>query len=147
MLKNQLTIDIIIDKSYNNISKNAFVKKRNDLSIDLFTNTNSNLLNYVYNDINSYNLNKERLIGIDGTNMNFLSELSDDGFKPNKHSTYTKGIISCLYDVDNQIPINYTLSKSFNERNLLIEQLSYVKPNDINTLNLIIFNIVFSYFV
>ena len=123
--------NIIIDKSYSNISKNAFVKKRNDLSIDLFTNTNNNLLNYVYNDIYSYNLNKERLIGIDGTNMNFLSELSNDGFKSNKHDTYTKGIISCLYDVDNQIPINYTLSKSFNERNLCIEQIKYLNKNDI----------------
>ena len=93
---------------------------------ELFTNTNNNLLNYVYNDINSYNLNKERLIGIDGTNMNFLSELSNDGFKSNKHDTYTKGIISCLYDVDNQIPINYTLSKIFNERNICIEQIKYL---------------------
>lgn len=123
--------NIIIDKSYNNISKNAFVKKRNDLSIDLFININDNLLNYVYNDINAHNLNKERFIGIDGTNMIFLSELSNDGFKSNKHDTYTKGIISCLYDVDNQIPINYTLSKSFNERNICIEQIKYLNKNDI----------------
>ena len=123
--------NIIIDKSYNNISKNAFVKKRNDLSIYLFININDNLLNYVYNDINAHNLNKERFIGIDATNMIFLSELSNDGFKSNKHDTYTKGIISCLYDVDNQIPINYTLSKSFNERNICIEQIKYLNKNDI----------------
>lgn len=63
--------------------------------------------------------------------MIFLSELSNDGFKSNKHDTYTKGIISCLYDVDNQIPINYTLSKSFNERNICIEQIKYLNKNDI----------------
>jgi hypothetical protein len=123
--------DLLIDKSYNNISKNAFVKKRNDLSIDLFTNTNNNLLKYVYNDINYNNPNKERLIGIDGSNMNFLLELKKDGFKTNKHNSYTKGIISCLFDIDNQIPINYTLSESFNERNICIDQIKYLNKNDI----------------
>lgn len=36
-----------------------------------------------------------------------------------------------LYDVDNRITINYALSKSLNEREILISQLEYVNDGDI----------------
>ena len=40
-------------------------------------------------------------------------------------------VVSCLYDIDLQITINYNLSNSFDERSLLIEQFKYIKPNDV----------------
>lgn len=117
---------LIIDNDYDNISKNAFIKKRDDIDISHFEKINSNLLNYIYNDVGV----KERLIAVDGSQLNFLKSL-DTHFKLNKHETYTYGLLSCLYDVDLQIPINYELSNSSNERNVLIEQLKHLKLNDI----------------
>ena len=119
---------VISDDTYSEISKNAFIKKRNDLPIEHFENINNKLINYIYNDL-SLN-NKPRYLSIDASNLHFLSKLNDD-FKPNKHNTYTNGCLSCLFDINLQIPINYNLSKSFNERELLIEQFKYIKPNDI----------------
>ena len=119
---------LLCDDTYNDISKNAFVKKRNDLSITDFESINNDLIKYIYNDL-SIN-NKPRYLSIDASHLCFLSKLDDD-FKPNKHNTYTNGCLSCLFDIELQIPINYNLSKSFNERNLLIEQFSHIKPNDI----------------
>jgi hypothetical protein len=117
---------LIIDDNYDNISKNAFIKKRNDIDNIFFNNINTNLINFIYQEIN----NKERFIAVDGSELTFLKSL-DSHFKLNKHNTYTTGLVSCLYDVDLQIPINYQLSNSFNERNILINQLKYLKPNDV----------------
>lgn len=119
---------LLCDGTYDDISKNAFIKKRNDLSITDFESINNDLIKYIYNDL-SIN-NKPRYLSIDASHLCFLSKLNND-FKPNKHNTYTNGCLSCLFDIELQIPINYNLSKSFNERNLLIEQFSHIKPNDI----------------
>jgi hypothetical protein len=119
---------IMSDDTYDNVSKNAFVKKRNDLSIEHFENINNQLVNYIYDDLSFKN--KPRYLSIDASNLNFLSKLNDD-FKPNKHDTYTNGCLSCLFDINLQIPINYNLSNSSNERQLLIEQFKYIKPYDV----------------
>lgn len=119
---------LLIENTYKNISKNAFVKKRNNLSIEHFDTINNNLIKFIYNDLS--NLNKERFLAVDCSNLCFLYNLKDH-FKPNKHNTYTNGCLSCLYDIDLQIPINYNLSNSFNERSLLIEQFKYIKSNDV----------------
>ncbi len=66
----------------------------------------------------------------DGSELTFLKSLQTH-FEINKHNTYTTGLISCLYDVELQIPINYKLSNKTNERSLLIDQFQYLKKNDI----------------
>jgi len=119
---------LLIENTYNDISKNAFIKKRNDLSIEHFETINDHLIKFIYNDLSSPN--KERYLAVDCSNLCFLYSLNEH-FKPNKHNTYTNGCLSCLYDVDLQIPINYNLSNSFDERSLLIEQFKYIKPNDV----------------
>ena len=50
--------------------------------------------------------------------------------KSNKHNTYTYTNLSCLYDVELKIPINYMMSND-NERKLLTKQLGYLNNNDI----------------
>ena len=42
---------IMSNDTYDNVSKNAFVKKRNDLSIEHFENINNQLVNYIYDDL------------------------------------------------------------------------------------------------
>ena len=119
---------MICDETHTNITKNALIKKRNDLSIKHFESINNNLINYIYKDLALDD--KPRYLSVDVSHLCFLSKLKED-FKLNKHSTYTNGSLSCLFDIDLQIPINYNLSNSFNERNLLIEQFSHIKPNDV----------------
>lgn len=119
---------LICENTYKDITKNAFIKKRNDLSVKHFEFVNNELLKYIYKDLEISN--KPRYLSIDSSNLCFLSKLSND-FKSNKHNTYTNGHLSCLYDIDLQIPVNYNLSESSNERDLLIEQFSYIKPGDV----------------
>ncbi len=54
---------LIIDDDFDNISKNAFIKKRNDIDNSHFDTVNTNLLNFLYDNVNYKN--KERLIAVD----------------------------------------------------------------------------------
>lgn len=94
----------MIENDYNIISKNAFIKKRNDIDVSHFEKINCNLLNYIYNNIE----NKEKVVAVDGSQLNFLKSLKDH-FKVNKHKTYTSRLLSYLYDVDLQITMNYQI--------------------------------------
>ena len=51
-----------------------------------------------------------------------MSSLSDH-FKLNKNGYYTNAIISCVYDVNNNIPLFMNINKSFNEVDNLLKQL------------------------
>lgn len=122
-----------IDSSYQ-----AFVKKRNTININIFNNINDNLINSIYKHIhndNNYNYkfkindNYYRLVACDGTQLNFLYSLNDY-LKANKHNTYTHANLSCLFDVELKIPINYLMSNE-DERTLLIKQFSSLNSNDI----------------
>ena len=75
----------LIDNTYSDISKNAFIKKRNDISIEHFESINNNLINFIYNDTDLKN-KKGRNIAIDCSNLCFLNKLNSD-FKPNKYNT------------------------------------------------------------
>jgi hypothetical protein len=119
-------------------SYQAFVKKRNNVDISVFNNINNKLISSLYKHIEidknnnyKYKINNTfyRLIACDGSQLNFLYSLHDN-LKANKHNTYTYANLSCLFDVELQIPINYMMSKD-DERTLLIKQLSSLDNNDI----------------
>ena len=90
-----------------------------------FIELNNEIINFFYNIIKNNNTNitetkPKRLLAIDGSKVYFKKSLSKD-FKLSKNKNYTTGNISCLFDIDYKIPINYLLSKSFNERQLLLQ--------------------------
>jgi Transposase DDE domain len=108
-----------------NVSKNTLVKNKNKIYYEHFNDLNNYLLNFIYKD------NSPRLIAVDGTYIILLKNLYNDGFKPSKNENYCIALLSTLFDIDKEIPINYGLFKNLNERKGLIKQLSYFKKNDI----------------
>ena len=126
---------LIIDNVIHTVSKTAFILKLNMIDSKYFIELNNEIINFFYNIIKNNNTNitetkPKRLLAIDGSKVYFKKSLSKD-FKLSKNKNYTTGNISYLFDIDYKIPINYLLSKSFNERQLLIQQLDYVTNNDI----------------
>ena len=129
---------LIIDNLIPNVSKTAFILKLKFIDCTYFIQLNNIIINFFYdiinknknNNNNNNNDENKRLLAIDGSITHFKKSLNTE-FKLSNNKNYTTGKISCLFDVNFKIPINYLLSKSLNERNLLIEQLSYVKSNDI----------------
>lgn len=125
---NNLSYDIINSKlkcdNICNVSKTALIKKKQNIPIDLLTNINESLINHIYDD------NKIRYIAVDGTQINLHKKLKDS-YDISKNKEYCSALVSSLIDVDTKIPINYSVFKSFNERAVLLDQLKYIRANDV----------------
>ena len=152
------------------VSKNALVKKRNnDITHICIKQINDKLINMIYDPSNNflkpYNLKIDkdnmsytnsinlrdktlfinrtckRFIACDGMQINLNKSLiNNNDVKKSTNENYGISIISSIYDVINNIPINYCITecnennlnkKKVNETNGFLSQLSYLSSNDI----------------
>ena len=130
-MSNKSYDDVVSILNINNIDKNiiftksAFIIKKNKINSSNFLNLNNYLINIIYKN------NKPRLIGVDGSSLDLYKNFKTYGYRyASTKETYCKGYLSCLFDIENKIPINYHLSKNIDERESLINQLKYVKKDD-----------------
>lgn len=112
------------------VSVQAINKRRKNMDFTLVDDVNNNLLDNIYTSHGNSKLYKGRMIAVDASQINLDKNLRKDGFVLSRSGNYCIGKLSSLYDIDKGIPINYSLSKSFNERQILMEQLKYVNEND-----------------
>ena len=133
-----ITLDIKQDFDINNNKNNIDIDNKDNIdvvnisSIDI--NNKKSILDKDNVDINNKknidNVDKNyRIISVDGSQLNFINSLKSD-FKANKNDTYSYANLSCLFDVDLKIPINYVIDNK-DERTLLISQLNHLNENDI----------------
>jgi hypothetical protein len=109
------------------ITKSAFIQKRNDIPNEYFLNINDSFINFIYK-----NIKKPRIIAVDGSFLNLYKNFDKYGYEyASENKNYCKAIISCLYDIDNKIPINYYLFKKRDERDAFKEQIKYLRTGDI----------------
>ena len=102
------------------VSENAFINKLVKLDSDYIKQINDKFINFFYT---MFKINVDNIItATDGSNIKLLSSLSNN-FKLNKNGYYTNAIISCVYDVNNNIPLFMNINKSFNEVDNLLKQL------------------------
>lgn len=122
---------LLKSKEILNVSKTAIIKRKNNTNVDHIHSINSFILNTIYEK------NSPRRIAVDGSKVNlsrFLKENDEKdngGFKLSKNKNYTTALVSSLFDIDKEIPINYGVYNSFNEREALVSQLKYCKKQDI----------------
>lgn len=161
-----LKIHKIVDIRKNSIIK----KRNNDLTHSCMKNMNDNIINMIYDPANNfikpYNLkidyddrsyidNKSQVIDtklfINRTNVRFIAcdgmqinidknLINNNDVKSSNNANYGVCIISTLFDVINNIPINYGVTecnennidkKKVNETTGFLNQLSYLLPGDI----------------
>ncbi len=147
-----------IVKTRNNEKSFTFIKKMNDELVKIIYDPKNNFIkpyNYTFcNKKNSYidsknaidknlfiNRTQKRFIGCDGFQSNVNKCLiNNDDIKPSKSGEYGIVLISNLFDVMNNIPINYGITKSteinFNKKKVnettgLLDQLHLLNSNDI----------------
>lgn len=111
------------------LSENIFINKLIKLDTSIIKNINDKLIKYFYE---YFKINTNTLIcASDGSNIKLLANLKNN-YKLNKNQLYTNATISCLYDVNNQIPISFDIFKSFNEVDNLIKQFDdeHIKNNN-----------------
>lgn len=75
------------------------------------------------------NNKNERVYAVDGSKVNLSISMTNCGFDKFKNRPYTTGMISTIYDVNHQIPMEYQLSTSLNERYLFYNQLTNLKTS------------------
>ena len=119
---------IFINKNINtSITKSAFIQKKNNIPNEYFLNINDSFINFIYKTIK-----KPRIIDVDGSFLNLYKSFDKYGYEyASENKNYCKAIISCLYDIENKIPINYYLFKKRDERNAFKEQIKYLRAGDI----------------
>lgn len=107
--QNLLNFNVDFNK---NIEKNTFISRLEKLNPERIQQFNKSLINHYYS---FYNIDKKNLFcSVDGSNIKFLASLSNY-FKLNKNNLYTNGYLSCVFDIENKIPIYYDIFKSSNE--------------------------------
>lgn len=108
-------------------TKTAIINKRKNIPSSIFYDLNNDFINFVYNSIG----NKPRIVAIDGTQVNLPYPLRLEGFPLSANKSMCIGKISALYDIENNLIINYTFDKDFNERNYYKRQLKFLNKGDI----------------
>ena len=112
-------------QNVNTASKTAFIKKRKLLTYERINKINTNLLDFIYKKQTD-----GRILAVDGTHVVLNKCLAKHGFPLSDNKFYATGLISCIYDIDTKITINYNLVKHKNERAAFLEQMGYLKRDD-----------------
>ena len=68
--------------------------------------------------------NTMKKVAVDGSHIPLPYSLRHKGYLRIGKNPYTTGLISTIYDLENQIPLSYCLEKSLNERKIATEQFS-----------------------
>ena len=146
-------------KKRNNQTTNLCIKNLNDNIINMLYNPDNKFIHQcnfkIDDDKTSYiktnikksdkslfiNKTNKRFIGCDGTQINLNKSLiNNNGIKKSSNGEYGVCILSSIYDIINNIPINYNITKcntndinkkKVNETNGFLDQLSYLTENDI----------------
>jgi len=125
-VSSKINLDFIKRNLNTMITSTAFIKKRNNIPNEYFLDINNSFINYIFK-----NNNKPRTYGVDGSFINLFKNFDKYNFMyASLNETYCQGIISCLYDIDNKIPINYFLLKTKDEREAFRNQIKYLRCND-----------------
>ena len=118
-VKSHLKIRNIAD-----VKRQSICERRPDIESSLIKELNDELYNYL-KEIYGGN----RSAAFDGSPINL--PIKAKYFKKKESEKYRSATIGSLYDTNLNVVINYSLDKSFDERNILIKQLHYLSDKDI----------------
>lgn len=118
-----------LKQSKNNNKNPTDPNKVNVIKKDIIENKNNNLEIQDATKINKEQ-RKGRLIAADGTYLCFDKKNQQFYFVDSPAEKYSYGLISCLYDIENMLPISYLFSEIKNEVFALKSQIDYLRPGD-----------------
>lgn len=107
------------------VSKKSLVVSKNKINLDILKSCNTSLLEYTYKD------GYRRMVAVDGSYIYLPLEFHKYGYKKSTNGQYCIAMISALFDVEKELPINYLIYESRNEVNALMSQLNLLKEGDI----------------
>jgi hypothetical protein len=115
------------------IAPSSLCAARKKLHEGVFKRLNQEILQaYARHDTERYHWMDHRVFAVDGTKINLPRELLEQGYKlPGDHSHYPQGLVSCLYELKSQMPIDFDLVAHGNERLCAEKHLRCLNPDDI----------------
>ena len=115
------------------IAASSFTAARKKLDEQIFKTINTRVLNEYETilDQQTHRFFGHRVYAIDGTKLNLPPPLSRDGFLLNPGSHYPLGLLSTLFRLGPQVPVDFTLTKDLNERTSALSHLNQLSAGDI----------------
>lgn len=72
------------------------------------------------------------IYAVDGSKINLPRQLLKSGYKiPSDNAHYPQGLLSCLYQLKTQIPVDYSLVNDGDERRVALTHLDALSANDV----------------
>ena len=96
------------------VAASSICKARARVHENLFRDLHREILSH---GIHDPNWNGHRTFAVDGSKLNLPRPLVEAGYRtPNPDAWYPQGLLSCLYRLDNRMPVDFILSSDANER-------------------------------
>lgn len=117
----------------NSIAPSSFCAARIKLHEDVFKNLNTKILQaYAPLEASRATWLGHRLFAVDGSKLNLPRPLLNNGYAlPASQAHYPQGLLSCLYQLKSQLPLDFNLVTHGNERWCATEHLKVLSPNDV----------------
>jgi hypothetical protein len=110
-----------------NISRQAYCKRSNNIDISFYEKLLKEIDNYIHNNFKIKNhmddMINHQIYAVDGTNNNLLSNLTNANFKKNKNGSITAESMG-IFNITYNVPINIVINEHHNERKSLIDYLN-----------------------
>lgn len=115
------------------IAASSFAAARRKLDEQIFKTINTRILNEYEPllDQQTHRYFGHRVFATDGTKLNLPPRLTNDDFMLNPGAHYPIGLLSALYRLGAQVPVDFILTKNLNERISAISHLEYLSQGDV----------------
>ena len=116
----------------NSIAPSSFCAARQKLDAAAFQCANQKILAAYAGEASAYTWLGHRLFAVDGSKINLPRELRAFGYHtPSAMAHYPQGLLSCLYQLNSQLPFDVDLVAHANERWCAMRHLALLQPNDV----------------
>jgi len=116
----------------NSIAPSSFCAARQKLDEAVFKRAHQKILAAYAVDASRYSWLGHRLFAIDGSKINLPRKLLAYGYStPCKTAHYPLGLLSCLYQLKSQMPVDFDLVSHANERLCAMRHLEVLQANDV----------------
>jgi hypothetical protein len=114
------------------VAASAFCNARAKLDENVFKILHERILQQ-YDCYNTDALWKShRVFAVDGSKMNLPRQLLNKGYRtPSDNAYYPQGLMSCLYQLQSKIPIDFDLVSHGDERKVALTHLKQLSENDV----------------
>lgn len=114
------------------VAASAFCNARAKLDETIFKTLNTKIIQ-IYNPWhNIAQWRNHRIFAVDGTKINLPRQMKDEGYRLNcEHAYYPQGLVSCLYELNSKMPVDFELVPTLNERTAALTHLQVLKENDV----------------